>query len=372
MKYDQLVHTIYDAALHPQRWPLVLQELRQSLNASAFSLFDQNPAPLGPATLLTENLDQNWVQNYRDYWWQHDAWLQQAIGRNLIQGGMTLTGTSLVDRRTLRRSHWFNDGISKQEIGDVLSTGLWSTSRDESKVILSFYRTPESEPFQAAQRKELASLNGHLTRAVAMTRQIGASIREQALQDSMLDELEQPVLLLDKHGRVLRGNPAAQQLTKLRPGLLRIKQGRLISLGVRCHPDLSQALTQARAGSIVNIALTFVDEGNAYSAGMAKLAPIKRPIQIGFETLKMSFLLVIHSNPNARAESLTAFAALYQFTPSELVVLKALLRDESPEQIAENLQVGITTIRSHLLNLRRKTGTRQIGSLIRLASQVAP
>lgn len=369
MSNDSLVNDIYESALQPSQWPHTLQRIRQTLEASAFSLFALDAGPLDPPALCWQNLSESWVHEYKDYWWQHDEWLNSAIEQDLVQGGMTLMGHTLVEHRTLRRSHWFNDGLVKQEIGDVLCTGLWGRTADMPPWILSFYRPPQAQPFQQPQQEILASLNIHLQRAFAMTGRMGLSLQDRTISFSLLERLGQPVLLLDGQGRLVRGNSAAQLLPSQKPDWLRIQHGRLLGLGDHCCPDLSLALARAKQGSIVPIVFTFPQAEDSSDTAWAQLASLPTLVGIGLNAPEAAYMLTIRADCNPDPDALNCFGDLYQLTPMELKVLSTLLQDIPPETIAQFLQVSITTVRSHLLSLRRKTNTRRLSSLIRLATR---
>jgi len=369
MTYDSLIHAIYESALHPEQWPLTLQRIRQTLEASAYSLFALDAGPLDPPAICWENLSEDWAQAYKDYWWQHDDWFNSAVEQDLVQGGMTLMGSALVERRTLHRSHWFNEGLVKQDIGDALCTGLWGGSAEQPPWILSFYRTPQAQPFQPEQQQVLANLNIHLQRALAMTRHMGLSLQDQALSDALLEGLEHPVLLIDGQGKLLRGNLAAQQLPRQQPHWLRIQHGRLLGLGDRCCPQLATALAQAQQGGIVHTVFTYRQLDGHNGTARARLAPLPTPVVIGLRAPEAAYVLMIRADHDPHPDALSAFGELYQLTPTELTVLSALMQDDTPEAIAHQLQISITTVRTHLLSLRRKTDTRRLSSLIRLATK---
>ena len=233
--------------------------------------------------------------------------------------------------------------------------------------ILSFYRTSQAAPFQPKQQQALASLNGHLQRALAMTRQMGLSLEDQPLSAALLEGLEHPVLLLDGQGRLLRGNSAAQRLPNQQPQWLRIQHGRLLGLGDRCCPDLASPLAQAQQGSIVHVAFSYRQIDGLNGTAQGQLAPL--PVGVGLKAPEAAYALRIRTDRDPNSDALTAFGDLYQLTATELNVLKALMQDETPETIAQQRQVSITTVRSHLLSLRRKTHTPRLSSLIRLATR---
>jgi DNA-binding CsgD family transcriptional regulator len=70
-------------------------------------------------------------------------------------------------------------------------------------------------------------------------------------------------------------------------------------------------------------------------------------------------------------DSLDALVRLYHLTRAERDVLRRIAEGSTAGEIARDLDVAITTVRTHLQNLLRKTGTRRQADLVRLASAFA-
>jgi DNA-binding CsgD family transcriptional regulator len=84
-------------------------------------------------------------------------------------------------------------------------------------------------------------------------------------------------------------------------------------------------------------------------------------------------LLQIESaDPTIGHGSLDALACLYHLTRTECDVLRRIAEGATAGEIAQELEVSITTVRTHLQSLFRKTGTRRQADLVRLASAFAP
>lgn len=70
-------------------------------------------------------------------------------------------------------------------------------------------------------------------------------------------------------------------------------------------------------------------------------------------------------------ETLSAdgYARHHGLTPAECTVLHALLRGDAPPQIARETGVALSTVRTHVQSIRRKTGARRIQDIVvRLAT----
>jgi DNA-binding CsgD family transcriptional regulator len=61
-----------------------------------------------------------------------------------------------------------------------------------------------------------------------------------------------------------------------------------------------------------------------------------------------------------------AFAELYGLTASEQKVLGHITRGQAPQETADELGIGIATVKTHLLKIFAKTSTGRQADLIRL------
>ena len=57
---------------------------------------------------------------------------------------------------------------------------------------------------------------------------------------------------------------------------------------------------------------------------------------------------------------------MFNIKASEQQILLGLIQDATPEEIAQTLNVSLTTIRSHIQHIRQKTGVRRIIELVRM------
>ena len=72
------------------------------------------------------------------------------------------------------------------------------------------------------------------------------------------------------------------------------------------------------------------------------------------------------------APPLSAFAELYGLTATETRVLDHLARGRTPQEAADVLGVGLTTVKTHLQKLFAKTGTGRQTELVQLLARSTP
>ena len=367
---DELIGQIYQAALQPELWLSVLADIRDTLDASAFSLFSLGTEAGQAPELFTHNIDPEWSKDYREYWWQHDLWVQGAASQGLVKPGITLSGSMLIDPKAFLKSRWFNEALRQQELGDLLTTTLWSQDKPNPKFVLSFYRTPKSRRFEEKEIEQLHLVSRHLQRSLALT--FHGSQRDNELRQShaIIDGITEPLLILNDQGKVVSlNNPAEKLLARRERQIVHLKGNRVIGLGRLARPSLADTFQIARnnMGQHVSIAFVFEADNHHQQAGSARLIKLPSPTlsMIGPQH-EARFMLLIDPAEIPSKETLGALAGLFGLTRAEVSVLALLVEDNPPLMIAEQLGISLPTVRSHLQHIRQKTGTRRISDLMRL------
>ncbi len=365
--YDALIQAIYDCALHPDGWNQTLEQIRILLDASAINLIGLEMASFDNPFLYSSNIPADYGKDYRAYWYEHDPWVLSAREQRLATAGATMTGRMLLDEKELLKSEFYHDWLAKQDIKDVLCTNLWGTVPDMPHIILCFFRPPGAEGFQHTELDIVRGLSRHLNRAFGIAWQMGLLQRGGALRETVLDGLRQAVFLLDAQRQILEANPAGRAMLAARNTPLVIGKGRLTGLGLRAFPGLDAAFGRADQGAPVPIAFASAASEAGEATGQARLIALTETAGLGLPTPRVRYLLLIEPTSGVDAGALSAFAGLYRLTPAELKILEGLVADETPEEIAARLNVGITTVRTHLKHLRLKTGARRLSGLVRIA-----
>lgn len=369
--FDSLVDDIYEAALDPARWPQVLSDIREGMGANAYSLFTLASPEGQKPELLTCNIDPEWSQAYREFWWQHDAWVQGAFNRGLAAPGLTLSGSMLVEPETFRKGIWFNEAIRPQDMGDLLTSTLWTAEAPGPQLVLSFYRSLRSERFGSAEVNHLTALSGHLRRAFRLSLN-GMQLNENLqLQTAVLDGISQPLLILNSQRKIISQNETAERLlSNTLSSPIQIRNHRVMELGQRASPTLDAAFEWARThpGHPISIAFVIPSDGELPSVGSARLVMLRQPPSQNFRLDATDrFMLQIELADTPPPEGLRAFADLFGLTQAEFRVLALMIEDFSPRLIADHLGISLPTVRTHLQRIRQKTETRRFADLIRLA-----
>lgn len=207
---------------------------------------------------------------------------------------------------------------------------------------------------------------------LAETVHSGANLLRDGMNDAgsglalVMDELAHGVLVTTLDSRVLHANQAARnELTRRR--VLMARNQALHGCAPEAGKALQEALTKVGQGKRSMVTLSAAD---GFSLTMAVL-PLKADGQS--PAIRAAFLF---SRPSV-CESLMLcfFARSHGLTATEEHVLGILCQGFSAPQVAGQLKVAVSTVRSHVRSLCSKTrssGVRELVNRVAVLPPVAP
>lgn len=214
----------------------------------------------------------------------------------------------------------------------------------------------------------LRSLSPMLTRVSAMRAQIGALRLTE--RGETYDRLSIGVAVIDSNCRLLHHNDAADRIFVEPDSGVGVSGGRMnageqTSLLRRLVVDVLHGTGDAPgvggyfsvAGARAGYAITVAPMVDAGSYGL----PVGRAAIV--------FIQPLGSIPPGFEERISG---LFGATRTEALVAAALVAGDSLGDIAEARGISITTVRTHLAQLFRKTGTSKQGQLVALLRGVLP
>lgn len=201
-----------------------------------------------------------------------------------------------------------------------------------------------------------------------MTSAAGRSSASPALQAATLalaiDTLAWPLLLLHGDGVLLHANRAASTLLRRGRPLVLAPRQQVLPTDEAQHNAFKAALGAVLEGAApVRLHWAGDEEQAATSARLSALRsdPGQPPV------------LMLTLAPEAGlGTDLTAYAAAHGLSSTETRVLQRLALGESSARAAVALGLRATTVRSHALSLRRKTGHASLGALVHALAGLAP
>ena len=177
----------------------------------------------------------------------------------------------------------------------------------------------------------------------------------------VLDEIDHGLLLLDLTGRILHANyPARRELASAR--VLRSAEGQLCAGEPCAQVKIRQALKDAEhdCRSIVELD----PGGDALSLAFIPLAAVH-----GSGTVDT---VLVMCSRRAGCEMLTMqmFARARRLTRAEQNVLARLCAGHGAEEIACLEGIRMSTVRTHIKNVRQKTGSSSIREVVHRVSRM--
>jgi DNA-binding CsgD family transcriptional regulator len=193
------------------------------------------------------------------------------------------------------------------------------------------------------------------------------SITADAVPDLLtrfVNEIGHGVMLVTDAGRVCVANRAA--LRECSSDRLCIVDGHVQARRDREHRMLFRAIASAVGGrrSMVTV------RGAVGSLMFIAVVPLASGPMASAEA--PSILLAFGRLHVCEPLSMEFFAREHQITPAELSVLRALCDGDRPSDIAGRCGVSLSTIRTQVTSLRRKTDSKSIPDLLRAVAQLPP
>ena len=183
-----------------------------------------------------------------------------------------------------------------------------------------------------------------------------------ALGRTILDRLDRGVVLLDAQGCIVEANSHALQVIRNCNGI-RLRAGRLAFT----DPVLDDRMQQAIAG-----------HGAAQRSGRAVLAArvrckgsdpyriVVRPVPPDADERKVAFFALLFAPNGLNGISVEVLRQVYGLTPAQSAVARSLFAGRSVEETANELDLSLNTVRSHLKQIFTKCEVNSQGELLRL------
>jgi DNA-binding CsgD family transcriptional regulator len=186
-----------------------------------------------------------------------------------------------------------------------------------------------------------------------------------ALLALLVDELAHGVLVVTAQGRILHANQAARRELE-RAAVLGAERGELKALMPADAKAFQNAMAKAVAGKRSLIRLS--TEGVGFTLAVV---PLQR--QPGIPCERMA--LVLSRLGVSESGVFGAFARNHGLTQTEEQVLVYLCRCLSTPEIAVQMKVAVSTVRSHVRSLCAKTassGVRELVNRVAILPPIAP
>lgn len=347
------VDILYDASLEPERLPEFLKRLTEAFGTEYGQFLVRGRDQAGFVINVMTGFDAGEPARFeQDYAFREDQapWLGAGP-------------------ETFSHTAYFRERLRLQGIGDA----LWLRSQDGEgrSAMIGLFRRVGAGPFSAEDRARLESLRTYLPHAVRLLVRVAELEVQGAISRSLCEDMACASVVTDAAAQVAYANPAAQNLIEsgegvaLLNGVLSAAVGRQTS---ELHDSIRRIARAARDGDLPEVSQTAMALENP--RGGKPVGCVIRPLRLAGGPLSGKKAMVhVHLAPPGPMGVPPAglLRGLFGLTPAEAALLQALMQDKRIEEYAEERGVAVTTVRTQLAHLFRKTDTNRQSELVRLA-----
>ena len=364
----KVVNAASAAVSEPSQWEVMLDALNKRFHATASAIFARPATPdVSPPLATALNLPPDGMRVYLDQWVQHDPWLAAARRAPMVSGNCYI-GREVCDWPELDRSTFYNEFSKFQGVRGLLSLlvddGLQPARAPST--FLSAYRAPGREEFDDDDRRAMRAIHAPVQMALRAYCALNALRNSQLAAAAALDAVGKPIFVLDRGGRLLHANGAADA-GSVQSDWLVIRSGRLVQF-VSTAADAAAALvSRAAQGQLQTVRLWRPARAGGVHCAIARLVPLGETNPCAWAWPQGAVLLLVdEETQDLQAQRIPALAMRYRLTAAESQLLAQLGDGLGPADIASANGVSIHTVRTHLKHLFDKTGVSRQSDLIRL------
>ena len=377
-EFSELVDHIYQGATDVKAWPDIAKRICNWLGAKTCVIFTpQFPANQGGFAITHQF---NGLGLYDAKFNAHNIWEMRAYERRLLTTGSVMRDQDLVTDQEFLESIFHKEYFSHINLGRMIAGIVFDPRDNDGKAVVCVCHKPFDAPFTQSETEKLKLLMPHLSRALGVMFKLRDTEFKVANCMHALNCLSRGVLLFNSFGQVCHANDSAKTLLNLKDGLqlkpltttgpwqlkaATAKEQTLLDTAISeaISPDVlttrhfSHAINVQRPSGKTAFMLSFSSLGDSHEF----LMPSDQPCAIAF--------IYDPSKPITLNNEL--LKNTYELSNVELKVAGYLVNGYNVEQTADELDVSINTIKTHLKQIHFKTNSHNRAQLVKLLMQLS-
>lgn len=205
--FNNLIYSVYDAALLPEKWPDALELIGGLFNAEgAVIIFYSGNAP---ADFIFSPGLQDAVRVYIDEeWWRRDIHAQRAIERHMTSGDV-LSDFTLATQEETETLPIYADFFQRVGFGRLMFNVMLPDL--DMLVALSVPRARWKGSFTDNEMATLRAIGRHVEQSLRISLRLANLEATQSVLLSALDVIEAGIYALDGEGRLVLTNKAGRE-----------------------------------------------------------------------------------------------------------------------------------------------------------------
>lgn len=355
---DGLIDRIYEAGVVPEKWPGVLEELCKIADAAG-------------ALILSRSRFQDHVigtpEAVRIFTgaaaagWQGERNPRAPRLFGAKHAGF-LTDLDVFTLEELDREPYFTEFLRPLGLGWGAATAVEVPSGD--MIAFDVERSFDRGPVEPSVVVRLDALRPHLARAGMLSARLAFERSRAAVL--ALDHIGLPAAVLGHDMRIVAANPS---LEALMPSTVLDRTAGVELANRTANQLLADALSQlSRPLPVTAVSSIPIESTEQQPPQIVHLIPIRLGASDVFSSA--SALLVITPVVPASVPTADVLQGLYDLSPAEARVARAIAESKTVECIADGFGVSRETVRSQLKSVLSKTGTSRQAELAALLAGV--
>jgi DNA-binding CsgD family transcriptional regulator len=358
-----LVSLIYDAALDPRLWNVVMERATGFVGGMGASIFRQDVIRKTGNSYYSFGIDPHFEQLYFREYIHYNPLLPTFL---TVDVNYVTSNSEQLDPAEFFATRFYKEWARPQGLIDNVFCILERSATSVAGFVV--FRHERDGMADARAFELLGTLVPHLRRAVLIGNVIEHKTTEAQGLSDLLDRIRAGVFVVDVRGNVIYSNSSGREIVSV-GDYLRETAGRLSAGNAEADQLLQEAFRTAGDGDAAisdkSIAIPLIAaDGARY---VANLLPLTRR-RGGEIDERATAAVFVHKAALELSYAPEAIASAYKLTKMELRVLLALVELGGGPEIAEALGVGNGTVKTHLHSLFQKTGVKRQADLVKLVA----
>jgi len=351
---EQLVDRIYEAAIVPDQWKLVLDQIAHRVDAAGTGLFLVSEKSNAGA-IWSDPIDElckGWIEGG----WQ--AKTQRAPRMMALNHAGFVADIDIYKPGEVERDEAFANYLKPAGFGHGAGTGI--TMPTGEVAIYSVERRFKTGPFSREDCIRLDQLRPHLARAALLS--VRAGIERVRSMTETLETLGIPGAVVRHGGKLLAANAGFERLM---PAVIQDRRDRLRLVDSRADGLLAHALANLTAGdSSGSIGSIPISRSASHLPMIVHLLPVCGAAHDLF--LQATAVVMVTPIDRSNVPNAEILQGLFDLTPAEARIAQGIGSATDVESLAQSFGVKPQTVRTQIKAVFAKTGVRRQTELVNL------